>query len=115
MRYFLSEELAKKAGSKKGLEIPREHRVHSQDTSKQSLNTFSEAMNSGELEAEGKVTQRADLQPMDSVAYMKLKQYENFNYGMINLYVICPLQVPDQRSREDEIQPSDEAGPYTSL
>lgn len=86
MQFTLSEALAKKAGSKltqkaavQGskvdlLEVPRVHRVHTQDTSKQSLNAFSEATNSRELEAEGRVTQRADLQPMDSAAYLKLKQ-----------------------------------------
>ena len=86
MQFTLSEALAKKAGSKltqkaagEGskvgvLEVPRVHRVHTQDTSKQSLNVFSEAASNGELEAEGRVTKRADMQPMDSAAYMKLKQ-----------------------------------------
>lgn len=85
MQFTLSEVLAKKASSdlakradgdrsKVKLEVPRVHRIHTQDTSKQSLNAFSETANSRELEAEGHVTQRADLQPLDSVTYMKLKQ-----------------------------------------
>ena len=72
--FILSEELARKAGRQMGLEVPREHRVRTQDTSKQSLSAFSELTSSKELTAEGKVTQRADLQPVDSTAYMKLKQ-----------------------------------------
>ena len=76
MTFTLSEELAKKAQTKIGLEIPKGHRVHSQDTdnTKQSLCVFSESMESKLLQAEGKVSQRTDLQPMDSAAYMKLKQ-----------------------------------------
>lgn len=78
MHFTLSEELAKKADSKLAsagvLQIPRVHRVNTQDTSKQSLNAFSEAVNSEELEAEGRVTRRADFHPMDSAAYMKLKR-----------------------------------------
>lgn len=74
MTFTLSEELAKKAKTRMGLEIPRGHRVHSQDTTKQSLSVFSEATESQALEAEGRVTQRTDFQPMDSAAYMKLKQ-----------------------------------------
>lgn len=56
------------------MEIPREHRVHTQDTTKQSISAFSEATETKLLEAQGKVTQRIDLQPLDSTAYMKLKQ-----------------------------------------
>ena len=75
MKFSLSEDVARKASIKlgAGLEIPREHRIHTQDTARQSISAFSEAA-TGELEAEGKVTQRADLQPMDSSKYMKLKQ-----------------------------------------
>lgn len=82
MTFTLSEELAKKtgsdlakaAGSEVGLEIPRDHRVHTQDTTKQSLSVFSEAVESNELRSEGKITQRADLQPLDSTLYLKLKK-----------------------------------------
>ena len=74
MRFILSEELAKKSGDKSKVEIPREHKVRSQDTSNQSLSAFSESVESCRLEAEGKVSQRIDLQPLDSAAYMKLKQ-----------------------------------------
>lgn len=78
MSFILSEDLAK-AGSSTvgGLEIPREHRVQTQDTSRQSLNAFSESMEGverREVAAEGKVTQRTELQPIDSDAYRKLKQ-----------------------------------------
>ncbi len=80
MTFTLSEELARKAGlklsvqGKTALELPRAHRVNTQDTSKQNLNAFSESTSTNQLEAEGRVTQRADFQPMDSTAYMKLKQ-----------------------------------------
>ena len=74
MTFTLSDVLAKKAHTKMGLEIPKGHRVRSQDTTKQSLSVFSEAVESQQLQAEGKVTQRTDLQPVDSAAYMKLKQ-----------------------------------------
>jgi hypothetical protein len=86
MEFSLSEVLARKAGSKMAqkaagegskvaaLELPRVHRVNTQDTSRQSLNVFSEFGSGGELEVEGRVAQRVDLQPADSAAYMKLKQ-----------------------------------------
>lgn len=84
MHFTLSEDLAKKSDlsltkkakldPKAALRIPRTHRVNTQDTSKQYLSAFSEAANGGELEAEGRVTRRADFQPSDSAAYMKLKQ-----------------------------------------
>ena len=76
MTFTLSEELAVKAKEKMKLdsEVPRQHRVITQDTTKQSLCVFSEASESKKLAAEGKVTQRADFQPVDSAAYMKLKQ-----------------------------------------
>lgn len=82
MHFTLSEALAKKAGSnlaksagsKVALQIPRVHRVNTQDTSEQSLSGFSEAAHSGELEVEGRVTRRADLHPLDSAVYMKLKR-----------------------------------------
>ena len=45
-----------------------------QDTSRQSLSIFSEESSSNQLTAEGRVTQKADLQPFDSASYMKLKQ-----------------------------------------
>ena len=78
MSFVLSEELAK-AGSATvgGLEIPREHRVQTQDTSRQSLCVFSETVEGAEKRAvagEGKVTQRTELRPLDSEAYRKLKQ-----------------------------------------
>ena len=78
MSFVLSEELAK-AGSKAvgALEIPREHRVQTQDTSRQSLCVFSESVEGAEKRevcGEGKVIQRTELQPMDSEAYRKLKQ-----------------------------------------
>ena len=48
-----------------------------QDTSRQSLCTFSEEMGvssgCGLLMAEGKVNQRADIQPPNNDVYMKLK------------------------------------------
>lgn len=74
MRFILSEELAKKAGARNKVEIPREHKVRSQDTTNQSISAFSESAENMKLEAEGKVTQRTDLQPLDSDTYMKLKQ-----------------------------------------
>ena len=50
-----------------------------QDTSSQSLCTFSEevgvASGCGLLMAEGKVNQKADIQPPSSDVYMKLKGY----------------------------------------
>ena len=54
-----------------------------QDTSSQSLCTFSEevgvASGSGLLMAEGKVNQRADIQPPSSDVYMKLKGYVQYD------------------------------------
>jgi len=44
--FTLTEELAKRGAEKMGLEIPREHRMIMQDTSRQSLATFSEDSNS---------------------------------------------------------------------
>lgn len=77
MSYIMSDDLAK-AGARKvgGLEIPKEHRLQMQDTSRQSLSCFSESMGSveGKVLVEGKVKQRAELQPIDSAAYRKLKQ-----------------------------------------
>ena len=74
MRFILSEDLAKKAGTKTKVAIPREHKLRSQDTAgNQSICAFSETVQSKEMQAEGKVTQRTDLQPLDSDAYMKLK------------------------------------------
>jgi len=78
MCFVLSEELAK-AGSKavRALEIPREHKVQTQDTSRQSLCVFSETVEGAERRevcGEGKVIQRTELQPVDSEAYRKLKQ-----------------------------------------
>ena len=77
MSFILSEDLARKGASKAGgLEIPREHNVRMQDASRQALSGFSESVGSVENEvlAEGKVVQRAELQPIDSAAYRKLKQ-----------------------------------------
>lgn len=78
MKFILSEDLAKRTGAKMDLEIPRVHLMHTQDTTQQHLNAFSETATK-QLEAEGKVTQRADLRPLDSVAYMNLKQYVRGN------------------------------------
>ncbi len=87
MNFTLSEDLALQAGKKIGLEIPKEHRVLSQDTTKQSLNIFSEMEASKELSAEGKVTQKADLQPVNSASYMKLKQYVYNSTNIYNHYI----------------------------
>ena len=50
-----------------------------QNTSFQSLCTFSEDVGEeggcGHIVAEGKVNQRADIQPTSSDAYLKLKRY----------------------------------------
>lgn len=56
------------------MEMPREHRVLLQDTSRQSLSTFSEEGSTSQLTAEGRVTQKADIQPYDTASYMKLKK-----------------------------------------
>lgn len=72
--FTLSKELAEKGSKKVGMEMPREHRVLLQDTSRQSLSTFSEENSTSQLTAEGKVTQKADIQPFDTASYMKLKQ-----------------------------------------
>lgn len=77
MSFILSEDLAKAGAIKAGLEIPREHRLQIHDTSRQSLSGFSESldgMEKREVLAEGKVIQRAELQPLDSEAYRKFKQ-----------------------------------------
>ncbi len=54
--------------------LPTKHRVVMQSLSSQSLSVFSEGEGGGQVVAEGKVSQRADIQPLDSAAYMKLKQ-----------------------------------------
>lgn len=74
--FTLSESLAQEEGQRLGLEIPRQHRLLTQDISSQSLATFSEDSSSGELMAEGKVVQKADIQPVDSDSYMKLKLHQ---------------------------------------
>ena len=74
MSFTLSEELTKKGSQKIGMEMPREHRVLLQDTSRQSLCTFSEDSSTNQLMAEGRVTQKADIQPLDTASYMKLKK-----------------------------------------
>ena len=78
MKFFMSQDLAK-AGARcnGGLEIPREHRMQMQDTSRQSLSSFSESVTAAETKevlVEGKVVQRVELQPVDCPAYRKLKQ-----------------------------------------
>ena len=72
--FSLSEELAKKGSEKVGMEMPREHRVVLHDSSRQSLCTFSEESSSSQLTAEGRVSQKADIQPFDTASYMKLKK-----------------------------------------
>lgn len=72
--FTLSEDLAKKGSEKVGMDMPKEHRVLLQDTSRQSLSTFSEESSTNQLTAEGRVTQKADVQPFDSASYMKLKK-----------------------------------------
>jgi transcription initiation factor TFIIF subunit beta len=97
--FTVAPELLQKAQAEIGVEIPAEHRVkivcfsgyyntrlvsffqvHMQNTSSQSLCTFSEevgvAGGCGQLMAEGKVSQRADIQPPSSEVYMKLKGSE---------------------------------------
>ena len=46
--FTLSESLAKEEGERLGLEIPRQHRLLTQDISSQSLATFSEDSSTGE-------------------------------------------------------------------
>lgn len=72
--YTLSEDLSVQAGKRLKLDVPREHRLLTLDTSRQSLNVFSESAASKLLEVEGKVTQKAELQPVNSTAYMQLKR-----------------------------------------
>ena len=72
--FTLSDELAKQQSEKIGLEVPREHRVVMQDPSRQSLSVFSEDSATDQILAEGRVTQKADIQPLSTTAYMKLKQ-----------------------------------------
>ncbi len=78
MCFVLSEEFAKSGSTTfGGLDIPREYKVHTQDTSRQSLCVFSESVEGvekREVAGEGKVIQRTELQPVDSDAYRKLKQ-----------------------------------------
>jgi transcription initiation factor TFIIF subunit beta len=78
--FTVAPELLQKAQAEIGVEIPAEHRVHMQNTSSQSLCTFSEevgvAGGCGQLMAEGKVSQRADIQPPSSEVYMKLKGHQ---------------------------------------
>lgn len=55
--------------------LPTEHRVVMQPIARQALSVFSEgAGDTREMIVEGKVSQRADIQPINSAAYMKLKQ-----------------------------------------
>ena len=49
MTFTLSESLAQEEGQRLGLEIPRQHRLLTQDISSQSLATFSEDSSSGEF------------------------------------------------------------------
>ncbi len=54
--------------------LPTKHRVVMQSISSQSLSVFSEGTDGGQVVAEGKVSQRADIQPVHTAEYMKLKQ-----------------------------------------
>ena len=72
--FTLSDELSKQT-SGDAPALPREHRVVMQPVSTQTLSVFSEGTGGGdEVVAEGRVTQRADIQPVDSKVYMALKQ-----------------------------------------
>lgn len=71
--FTLAKELATTAVE--GIELPCEHRVLTQDSVSQCLCLFSED-SSGTLLAEGKVVQRADIQPTDNSVYMKLKRHQ---------------------------------------
>jgi transcription initiation factor TFIIF subunit beta len=78
--FTVAPDLIKKEQADIGVEIPAEHKVQMQNTSLQSLSTFSEevgvADGRGLLAAEGKVNQRADIQPVSSEVYMKLKGHQ---------------------------------------
>ncbi len=72
--FTLSEELSRRASSA-GPALPTQHRVVMQPIARQTLSVFSEGVGeTREVNVEGKVSQRADIQPVDNAAYMKLKQ-----------------------------------------
>jgi transcription initiation factor TFIIF subunit beta len=55
------------------IEIPREHKVHLQSFGNQSMYVFSED-SEGKLAAEGKVVQKAEMQPQQNKMYLQLKK-----------------------------------------
>ena len=57
-----------------GIEIPREHKVHLQSFGNQSMYVFSEDTE-GKLVAEGKVVQKAEMQPHQNKHYLQLKRF----------------------------------------
>ena len=72
--FSLAEDLARQGTEEIGTELPRDHRVLMQNISSQTLCVFTEGGPVNEVVAEGRVTQKADIQPLDSNVYMKLKQ-----------------------------------------
>lgn len=74
MTFTLSEDLGRQGAEKIGTDLPRDHRVIMQNISSQTLSVFTEGGPINDVVAEGRVTQKADIQPLDSTVYMKLKQ-----------------------------------------
>lgn len=72
----IAQKLAAEASKEMGLELPQQHKVLMNNASQQSLAVFSEDRETGLLQAEGRVAQKADVQPTNTTAYMKLKQHQ---------------------------------------
>ena len=73
-----------------GIEIPREHKVHLQSFGNQSMYVFSEDTE-GKLVAEGKVVQKAEMQPHQNKHYLELKRFVSIYcvYQYVQRSVMC--------------------------
>lgn len=96
------------------MQLPDEHRVNIQETKTQCISVFSENHSTGNryfikssyysylgnLLSEGKIIQRADIQPVNSSVYMSLKRF----VGLVEISIDLYTDIRYNKQRRPNIQ-----------